>query len=182
MKSPTRRHVIATGAMGLAGLSVRTLLAATPTGTSVPDGGVSHTADSIHQEPFIPAGRPRVYKALTDAKQFDKLTLLGAAIKTMPQKPGPAQLDGREGGAFSLFGGYITGRFIELVPNELVVQAWRTGSWGPGVYSITRFQLVELGNGTKIVFDHTGFPAGQAAHLATGWQDNYWGPLQKMSA
>jgi transposase-like protein len=46
-----------------------------------------------------------------------------------------------EGGPFSLFGGHITGRQVELVPDQLVVQAWRAKTWPAGVYSIARFEL-----------------------------------------
>jgi len=45
--------------------------------------------------------------------------------------------------------------------DERVVQAWRAGGWDPAHYSIAKFELVEQGSGTKIVFDHTGFPNGQ---------------------
>jgi activator of HSP90 ATPase len=86
------------------------------------------------------------------------------------------------GGAFSAFGGYVTGRQIELVSNERIVQAWRAGSWDPGSYSIARFELTEQGADTKLVFDHTGFPAGEAQHLAEGWKGNYWEPLAKFLA
>jgi len=40
------------------------------------------------------------------------------------------------------------------------------GGWDPGVYSIVKFELVEQGSGTKIAFDHTGFPKGAAEDLA----------------
>ena len=62
------------------------------------------------------------------------------------------------------------------------MQAWRTGSWDPGVYSIAKFEFVEQGPGTKIVFDHTGFPKGEAEVLASGWKAHYWEPLQKLLA
>jgi predicted TIM-barrel fold metal-dependent hydrolase len=39
--------------------------------------------------------------------------------------------------------------------------------------------LIEQQSGTRIVFDHTGFPKGQAQHLAEGWKANYWEPLEK---
>jgi activator of HSP90 ATPase len=68
------------------------------------------------------------------------------------------------------------------VSNERIVQAWRAGSWSPGIYSIARFELTEQGTGTKIVFDHTGFPQGTAEHLAEGWKVNYWEPLEKYLA
>jgi activator of HSP90 ATPase len=67
-----------------------------------------------------------------------------------------------------------------MVANELIVQAWRVGNWNPGIYSIARFQLIEQGASTRISFDHTGFPAGNAEHLAEGWHLNYWDPLQKL--
>jgi activator of HSP90 ATPase len=82
------------------------------------------------------------------------------------------------GSAFSLFGGYITGRQSELVANERVVQAWRAGSWPVGIYSIARFEFEAEGSGTKIVFDHTGFPHGLAEHLAAGWKSRYWEGLE----
>jgi len=36
--------------------------------------------------------------------------------------------------------------------------------------------LVDRG-GTKLVFDHRGFPEGQGGHLAEGWHRHYWDPL-----
>ena len=51
-----------------------------------------------------------------------------------------------------------------------------------GVYSIARFELVERDPGTKLIFDHTGFPVGQAQSLADGWHENYWAPLEKYLA
>ena len=94
----------------------------------------------------------------------------------------PTEISSEVGGAFVLFGGYITGRHIELVPGERIVQAWRTGGWDPGVYSIANFELVEQGSATKIVFDHTGFPKGAAEVLASGWNQHYWEPLVKFLA
>ena len=106
----------------------------------------------------------------------------GAVKSGMVKAPNPPEISREAGGAFSLFGGYVTGRHIELVPNERIVQAWRAGSWDPGIYSIARFELVEQGSGTKIVFDHTGFPKGDGEHLAAGWKMNYWEPLEKLLA
>jgi activator of HSP90 ATPase len=171
----TRRQIIMAGAMACGGLSVRAAIAA-----ETPEIGVSHSAESIHQEPIIAASRTRIYAALTDARQFDRLTQFSEAMKSMTLKPKPADIDKQPGGAFALFGGYITGRFIEIAADELIVQAWRVGNWNPGVYSIARFQLGAEGGATRIVFDHTGFPPGAAEHLAEGWHGNYWEPLRKL--
>jgi len=94
----------------------------------------------------------------------------------------PAVISHEPGSAFSLFGDYIVGRQIELVPNQRIVQAWRVASWSPGVFSLARFELQDQGSATKLVFDHIGFPAGTAEHLAAGWHANYWEPLQKFLA
>jgi activator of HSP90 ATPase len=144
------------------------------------DDGISRTAASIHQEPLIKASPKRVYEALTDSKQFDKVVQLSGVMQTMHLGDKPAEISREVGGSFSLFGGYITGRHVELVPNQRIVQAWRTGSWPAGVYSIAKFELVEQGLATKIVFDHTGFPNGEAEHLAAGWKAHYWEPLEKL--
>jgi hypothetical protein len=53
-------------------------------------------------------------------------------------------------------------------------------NWDPGVYSIVKFELLEHEGGTKIVFDHTGFPGDQGQHLADGWNANYWEPMRKL--
>jgi activator of HSP90 ATPase len=175
--APTRRQAIG-GIVALAGLTVG------PTGAwAETEGEVSHTAESIHQEPVFKASRKRVYEALTDAKQFNQVTLLSEAMRSgMSPGSAPTEISRAVGGAFSLFGGYIVGRHIELVPNERIVQAWRVGNWHPGVYSIAKFELAEQGSGTRIVFDHTGFPKGTGEHLAAGWKGNYWEPLAKFLA
>jgi uncharacterized protein YndB with AHSA1/START domain len=161
--SMTRTHEGANGASGTRAL--------------IPGEEISHTAESIQQEVVFKASRKRVYEALTDAEQFTKVVRLSKA------PGGPAAVISKEvGGAFSAFGGYITGRHIELVPNERIVQAWRAGGWEPGKYSIARFELKEQGEQTKLVFDHTGFPNGDAEHLLEGWNTNYWEPLRKFLA
>ena len=171
MNLPTRRQLISRVviAFGGAALGSRGVWAGA-------EEEISRTAESIHQEPVFKASRKRVYEALTETKQFDKVIQLSAAMKSgMPPDAKPTEISPEAGGAFSLFGGYVTGRHIELVPNERIVQAWRAGSWAPGVYSIAKFELEEQGSGTKIVFDHGGFPKGDGEHLAAGWKMNYWG-------
>ena len=143
---------------------------------------ISRAEESIHQEPAFKAGRQRIYDALTDPKQFHRVTLLSAVMQSTPPGAKPTEISPEPGGAFSLFGGYIVGRQIELEPHQRIVQAWRVAAWDPGVYSIAKFQLIEEGPGTKLVFDHTGFPKGQAQHLAAGWKANYWEPLEKYLA
>jgi activator of HSP90 ATPase len=143
------------------------------------DGEISHTADAIHQEITFNAKPDRIYNALTDAASFQKLESFSDAMRSIDINAHPATISGDPGGSFSLFGDYVTGRQIELIRNQRIVQAWRPASWDPGIYSIARFELTPVDAGTKLVFDHKGFPAGTAEHLASGWYANYWNPLRK---
>ncbi|SDN41461.1 Activator of Hsp90 ATPase homolog 1-like protein [Paenibacillus sp. yr247] len=126
---------------------------------------------AIHQEVTFKASPDRIYNALLSSEQFSKAT--GGA---------PTDINAEEGGTFSCFGGMILGRNIELVPNKRIVQAWRVANWEEGVYSVVKFELKEQGSETLLVFDHSSFPEGTGEHLATGWHDNYWKPIEKLLA
>ena len=121
----------------------------------------------IHQEITFSAAPSDIYRAIVDAKKFQEIT--GA----------PASGEGTEGGAFSAFVGPVKGRHLELVQGKRVVQAWRAKTWPEGVYSVVRFELVPEGKGTKLVFDHEGFPEDSKDHLAQGWHSNYWDNIKK---
>jgi activator of HSP90 ATPase len=126
---------------------------------------------SIRQTVIIKASPKRVYDTLLDAQRFSAFTS-GA----------PAEIDAQAGGAFSCFGGMITGRNLELLPGRRIVQAWRAGNWPDGVYSIVRFELEPQGSDTKLTLEHAAFPEGTAEHLEGGWHKMYWEPLQKYFA
>jgi activator of HSP90 ATPase len=173
----TRRRAITAVAMGWGGMALM------PSAVSAKsEDEISHTAEAIHQENIFKASRKRVYDALTDTAQFDKVIEISGAKKSTALGTRPTQISGEVGGAFVIFGGHIIGRQIELTQNERIIQAWRVVDWEPGVYSIARFELKEHGDGTRIVFDHTGFPKGLGAHLAEGWRLHYWEPLAKFLA
>lgn len=157
--------------------------AADQTGAAASGAEISHTAESIHQEVIFNANRKRVYEVLTQAAEFDKVVKQSDASRSMmlPDNK-PTMITPDPGSAFSLFGGFITGRQIELVPNERIIQAWRSASWGAGLYSIASFDLLDQGSATKLLFDHRGFPKGAAASLLEGWNGNYWEPLRKVLA
>lgn len=174
LSSTTRRRWMTGAAVAIGGLAI-TLGDA----QAAANDGLSHTAEAIHQETVFRASPTRIYDALLDAQQFQKIELLGGAMKPSDLAAKPAEISREPGGTFSIFGAYIVGRQLELVPNQRIVQAWRENSWDPGIYSIAKFELSEQGSGTKLVFDHTGFPAGNGEHLAAGWKSHYWGALEK---
>ncbi|WP_421725487.1 SRPBCC domain-containing protein [Bauldia sp.] len=125
-------------------------------------------SDAIHQEVTFNATPSRVYAALMDSGEHATFTANGAA-----------EISRDAGGAFSAHGGEIVGRNIELVPDRRIVQAWRVKHWPEGVYSVIRFELEDDNGGTRLVFDHWGAPEEQREHLAEGWKQRYWEPLQR---
>ena len=155
----TRRQMIAGSAAGLCSLAIA---GAQETKTII-------VTRAIHQVEDFKASPQRVYEALLDSKQFSAFSGGRAA-----------DIHREVGGAFSLFTGHIVERNLELVSNRRIVQAWRVVPWPAGIYSIVRFELSGQGSGTRLVFDHTGFPAELAEHLETGWNENYWTPLRTL--
>ena len=147
------------------------ILAQTPTAKpDRPDAVPDNLRTSLHQEITLEANPGRIYEILLDSAQFAKFTGEKAEI-------------GRDqGSAFSMFGGVIVGRNIELVPGQRIVQAWRPKYWNPGIYSLVRFELKAVGPKTMLALDHTGFPEGDFASLNSGWGDKYWEPLKKYLA
>jgi activator of HSP90 ATPase len=157
---------------------------ATARATAAAADGLSHTSEMILQEVTLTAGPQRVYEALTRSKDFDMITRLsdGAALLAAAGAK-PTAISTEVGGPFTLFGGYVTGRHLEMLPGERLVQAWRAGSWKPGEFSVAAFYLAaEVGGKTKLRFEHRGFPNGEGATLAHGWHVHYWEPLAKFLA
>jgi activator of HSP90 ATPase len=164
----TRRRMIGAAAT-LAGISAAfgTQFVAAQEMKKVPAKSANAKRTSLHQEADLPVSPDRIYHLLLDSKEF-------AALSGMP-----AEIEGVAGGAFAMFGKVIYGRNVELIQNERVIQAWGDTGWGPGVYSIARFELKIQGSGTRVVLDHTGFPEGSYDHLYVGWKGHYWEPMQK---
>jgi activator of HSP90 ATPase len=125
---------------------------------------------SLHFEADFAASPQHIYEVLLDAKQFAAMTGL------------PATIEAREGGAFSMFGGRIVGRNVELTPGQRIVQAWRPTHWDAGIYSIVKFEFRQHGLKTTLLLDHTGFPEAEADHLDSGWTEHYLNPLAKYLA
>jgi uncharacterized protein YndB with AHSA1/START domain len=101
---------------------------------------VSHASEAIHQEVVFKASRARIYEALTDSKQFDKMIEISGVMRGTSLGNKPTEISREVGGSFTLFGGHIIGRHIELVREERIVQAWRVINWDPGVYSIAKIR------------------------------------------
>jgi activator of HSP90 ATPase len=163
----TRRRAVAAIAVGLVACA-RALAEQQSSMNQVPATTPNSKRTSLHQEVDIKASPQRIYQALLSSKDFTAFT--GA----------PAEIDPKPGGAFSLFGGMVIGRNVELIPNQRIVQAWRVVADFPdGVYTLVKFELKPRGSSeTSIILDQTGFAEGDYDHLSKGWHSHYWEPLK----
>jgi activator of HSP90 ATPase len=130
---------------------------------------------TIHQSTYIKVDPAQVYHVLLSSAEFSACTKKSFDMFS----DSSAKIDPMLGGAFSLFDGHITGRILELVPDQRIVEAWRVVDWPVGVYSIARFDLSAEGKGTRVIFEHIGFPEGLKEHLSVGWQQHYWDAMTK---
>jgi activator of HSP90 ATPase len=130
---------------------------------------------AIHQSAYFKVAPARVYSMLLSSAEFSSCTKKTFDMFTASS----AKIDPVVGGVFSLFDGHITGRILELVPDQRIVEAWRVVDWPAGAYSIVRFDLSAEGGGTRLIFEHIGFPEGLKVHLSEGWKQHYWDAMTK---
>lgn len=128
---------------------------------------MDHKITTITQTVTLPAGPERVYAALTDPKQHSAFT--GAEATGEP----------KIGGTFTAWDGYITGQYLELVPNQKIVADWSTTEWPEGYRpSKITITLTPEGDQTKLELLHENVPAQQADDYDSGWHQSYWLPLE----
>ncbi len=123
---------------------------------------------TIKQTAVFKASPLEVYEALMDSKKHAKLT------------GEPAKISQKEGGAFSTYSGYATGKNIKLTPGKIIVQEWRASDWPEKHYSEISFEFKKEGKNTKMTFVQKGIPAEKCEDIKKGWKDYYWEPMKKM--
>jgi activator of HSP90 ATPase len=117
---------------------------------------------------IIPATPSEIYEAWLDSGGHTAMT------------GSPAHADGRVGGTFSAWDGYISGSTLELTPNQRIVQAWRTSEFPDHAPdSHLEVLLEEALGGTKLTFVHTHLPESQVESYRQGWEDFYFAPMKK---
>ncbi|CAG8446553.1 14526_t:CDS:2 [Ambispora leptoticha] len=84
------------------------------------------------------------------------------------------------GGAFSLFGGNITGVFTELIPNQRIAQTWRLNTWPEGHYSNVVLRFDQKSDSTIVHLTHDGVPVGEEDIVRRNWQNYYWNPIKSV--
>ncbi|MBI5294194.1 MAG: SRPBCC domain-containing protein [Chloroflexi bacterium] len=117
---------------------------------------------------LLPASPEEIYTDWLDSEGHAALT------------GSPAQVDGRVGGTFSAWDGYITGVTLELEPSQRIVQAWRTTGFPEGAPdSRLEIQLKPVGGGTRLTLIHSDMPPDQEDSYRQGWEDFYFSPMRE---
>ncbi len=113
----------------------------------------------------LPASPARLYRMYLDAKSHAAFT--GA----------PVTIAARPGAAFKAFGGALSGTILQLVPNRLIVQSWRSTHFGKRDLDSTLILSFwpEKGGG-RIELTHVNVADRDFAGVSEGWTKYYWQP------
>jgi uncharacterized protein YndB with AHSA1/START domain len=96
---------------------------------------------------------------------------------------GKASMSPDIGAEVTAWDGYITGRNLELVPGERIVQSWRTTNFtGDHADSIVTVTLERTEEGTLLTLEHSNVPDGQTSYEEGGWHTHYFQPMQEYFA
>ena len=91
-----------------------------------------------------------------------------------------AKVNGKIGGEFSAWDGYIFGSTLELTRDQRIVQAWRTSEFPDDAPdSHLEVSLEEVAGGTKVTLTHSDMPEDQVDSYREGWEDFYFKPMRE---
>lgn len=124
---------------------------------------------TIKQTYTIKTSPKKVWQALVSSKEINNW---GA---------GPAKMSSKVNAKFSLWGGSIWGKNIEVIENKKLAQEWFSESdkaeWTEP--SIATFTLTPKKGSTRLELKHEHVPKEDLISINQGWKDYYLGPLKE---
>jgi uncharacterized protein YndB with AHSA1/START domain len=119
----------------------------------------------------IPASAQDIYDAWLNSLAHSEMT------------GGQASMSDDIAAEVSAWDGYITGRNLELVPGERIVQSWRTTQFtDEHEDSVITMTLEDVEDGTLLTLVHSNVPDGQTSYEQGGWQEYYFEPMKEYFA
>ncbi len=107
----------------------------------------------------------KLFQIYTDSKKHSAATGIKAVISA------------KAGARFTAFGGSLSGRNLVVVPNRLIVQAWRASHWKKtDLDSILTLTFSKSPGGGRIDLVHVGVPQHDHKGVTKGWPQYYWKP------
>ncbi|XP_053672059.1 activator of 90 kDa heat shock protein ATPase homolog 1 [Anopheles nili] len=83
-----------------------------------------------------------------------------------------------KGGDFVYFGGNISGKFEDIVPNKKIVHTWRYKQWPAGHYSTVTMQFEEKEDHTVLNMTQTMIPSAELETTRQNWERYYWNSIR----
>jgi uncharacterized protein YndB with AHSA1/START domain len=115
----------------------------------------------------LPASAQEIYEAWLDSLAHTEMT------------GSEAIMSDEVGDEVAAWDGYISGRNLELVPGERIVQSWRTSEFTDAHEdSIITVTLEEVADGTLLTLVHSKVPEDQKSYEEGGWQVHYFEPMK----
>lgn len=87
----------------------------------------------------------------------------------------PAIMQEEPGSEFSLWEGDITGKNLEFIENEKVVQEWYFGDQNDK--SIVTISIKPIKDESEVTVEHNNIPDEEFAGIAEGWREYYIGAI-----
>jgi activator of HSP90 ATPase len=89
----------------------------------------------------------------------------------------PVKIAARVGADFRAFGGALSGRVLQVIPNRLIVQSWRSTQFSKrDIDSTLVLTFWQLKSGARIELTHVNVADSDFAGVAEGWSKYYWIP------
>lgn len=135
------------------------------TTTTNPGAGAVVNTTTVNDTEEFRTTAEELYKTFTDPQRI-------AAFTRAP----PKVFEGaNKGGKFEIFGGNVTGEFLELVENKKIVQSWRLQQWPAGHHSTLEieFDQNDVDSVTVMRVNWAGVPVGQEEVTKENWQNYY---------
>jgi uncharacterized protein YndB with AHSA1/START domain len=89
----------------------------------------------------------------------------------------PVRIAGRPGAPFEAFGGALTGTILQVIPNRLIVQSWRSTEFAKrDLDSTLILSFWKHPRGGRIELTHVNVADSDFAGVSEGWSKYYWVP------
>lgn len=137
---------------------------ASATSASTTSASTVNTTTVTDTEEFR-APASELYQTFTDPQRIAAFT-----------RASPRLFEGaKKGGKFELFGGNVSGEYLELIEPTKIVQSWRLDQWPKGHFSRLEisFDQNDVDNVTVMRVTWSGVPIGQEEVTKRNWMEYY---------
>lgn len=122
-------------------------------------------AKTIQQTVKFSASPARLFNIYMDSKKHSAATNSRATVSR------------KVGGKFTAFDGALSGRMLAVVPNRMIVQAWRGSNWKKtDLDSVLILTFSKAPGGGRVNLVHANIADQRHASIQRGWTTYYWKP------